>query len=115
MSKASPVLLLARAAGGAILFSLPIMMTMEMWWLGMYMQSKRDEPKVGQSSTAERERSEQQSGKDYCPKSASAVFKRCLWPRFTQLRLSTTPAAPATPAAAQRAQHRRPRHQSVRV
>lgn len=28
---------LARAFGGAILFSLPLLMTMEMWWLGFYM------------------------------------------------------------------------------
>ncbi|MGV3529888.1 MAG: TIGR02587 family membrane protein [Flavisolibacter sp.] len=28
---------LARAFGGAIIFSLPILMTMEMWWLGFYM------------------------------------------------------------------------------
>lgn len=39
--KASSTALLARAAGGAILFSLPIMMTMEMWWLGMYMDKTR--------------------------------------------------------------------------
>jgi putative integral membrane protein (TIGR02587 family) len=28
---------LARALGGAVLFSLPLLMTMEMWWLGFYM------------------------------------------------------------------------------
>mgnify|MGYP001255354950 CR=1 FL=1 len=28
---------LARAFGGAILFSLPMLMTMELWWLGFYM------------------------------------------------------------------------------
>jgi putative integral membrane protein (TIGR02587 family) len=28
---------LARAAGGAVLFSLPLLMTMEMWWLGFYL------------------------------------------------------------------------------
>ena len=27
---------IARAFGGAIIFSLPLLMTMEMWWLGMY-------------------------------------------------------------------------------
>jgi len=27
----------ARALGGAVLFSLPLLMTMEMWWLGFYM------------------------------------------------------------------------------
>jgi putative integral membrane protein (TIGR02587 family) len=32
---------LARAAGGAIFFSLPMMMTMEMWWLGFYMPRAR--------------------------------------------------------------------------
>jgi putative integral membrane protein (TIGR02587 family) len=32
---------LARACGGAILFSLPLLMTMEMWWLGFYMNSSR--------------------------------------------------------------------------
>lgn len=32
---------LARAAGGAILFSLPMLMTMEMWWLGFYMHPLR--------------------------------------------------------------------------
>lgn len=32
---------LARAFGGAILFSLPILMTMEMWWLGFYMNGLR--------------------------------------------------------------------------
>jgi putative integral membrane protein (TIGR02587 family) len=32
---------LARAFGGAILFSLPILMTMEMWQLGAYMSSAR--------------------------------------------------------------------------
>ncbi|RYD81808.1 MAG: TIGR02587 family membrane protein [Verrucomicrobiaceae bacterium] len=28
---------LARASGGAVIFSLPILMTMEMWWLGFHM------------------------------------------------------------------------------
>jgi putative integral membrane protein (TIGR02587 family) len=32
---------LARAAGGAILFSLPLLMTMEMWWMGFYMDPHR--------------------------------------------------------------------------
>ncbi len=32
---------LARATGGAILFALPMLMTMEMWWLGFYMQPVR--------------------------------------------------------------------------
>ena len=32
---------LARAFGGAILFSFPILMTMEMWWLGFYMNGFR--------------------------------------------------------------------------
>lgn len=32
---------LARAFGGAILFALPILMTMEMWWLGTYLESWR--------------------------------------------------------------------------
>ncbi len=32
---------LGRAFGGAILFSLPLMMTMEMWWLGFYMDRLR--------------------------------------------------------------------------
>jgi putative integral membrane protein (TIGR02587 family) len=32
---------LARAFGGAILFSFPILMTMEMWWLGFYMNGLR--------------------------------------------------------------------------
>ena len=32
---------LARAAGGAILFSFPLLMTMEMWWLGFYMDRAR--------------------------------------------------------------------------
>jgi uncharacterized membrane protein len=27
---------LARGLGGAILFALPLLMTMEMWWLGFY-------------------------------------------------------------------------------
>ena len=30
-----------RAFGGAIIFSLPLMMTMEMWWLGFYMPRSR--------------------------------------------------------------------------
>ncbi|MEO3997268.1 TIGR02587 family membrane protein [Mesorhizobium sp. CAU 1732] len=32
---------LGRAAGGAVVFSLPILMTMEMWWLGFYMDRLR--------------------------------------------------------------------------
>ena len=32
---------LARAFGGAIVFSLPLLMTMEMWWLGFYMDRFR--------------------------------------------------------------------------
>jgi hypothetical protein len=28
---------LGRAFGGAIFFSMPLLMTMEMWWLGFYM------------------------------------------------------------------------------
>jgi putative integral membrane protein (TIGR02587 family) len=32
---------LARAFGGAIFFSLPLLMTMEMWWLGFYMDPAR--------------------------------------------------------------------------
>ena len=32
---------LGRAFGGALLFSLPLMMTMEMWWLGFYMDRLR--------------------------------------------------------------------------
>jgi putative integral membrane protein (TIGR02587 family) len=32
---------LARAFGGAIFFSLPLLMTMEMWWLGFYMDRMR--------------------------------------------------------------------------
>ena len=32
---------LARAFGGAILFSFPLLMTMEMWWLGFYMDGFR--------------------------------------------------------------------------
>lgn len=32
---------LARAFGGAIFFSLPLLMTMEMWWLGFYMDPLR--------------------------------------------------------------------------
>lgn len=32
---------LARAFGGAIIFSLPLLMTMEMWWLGFYMDRLR--------------------------------------------------------------------------
>ncbi len=31
----------ARAFGGAVLFALPLMMTMEMWWLGFYIAPKR--------------------------------------------------------------------------
>lgn len=32
---------LARAFGGALIFSLPILMTMEMWWLGFYINEFR--------------------------------------------------------------------------
>jgi putative integral membrane protein (TIGR02587 family) len=32
---------LARAFGGAVLFSLPLLMTMEMWWLGFYLERGR--------------------------------------------------------------------------
>jgi putative integral membrane protein (TIGR02587 family) len=32
---------MARACGGAIIFSLPLIMTMEMWWLGYYMDRAR--------------------------------------------------------------------------
>ena len=32
---------LARAFGGAVFFSLPLLMTMEMWWLGFYAQRSR--------------------------------------------------------------------------
>jgi putative integral membrane protein (TIGR02587 family) len=32
---------LARAFGGAIIFSFPLLMTMEMWWLGFYMDGLR--------------------------------------------------------------------------
>jgi uncharacterized membrane protein len=32
---------LARAFGGAILFSFPMLMTMEMWWLGFYIDPFR--------------------------------------------------------------------------
>lgn len=32
---------LARAFAGAVLFGLPLLMTMEMWWLGFYMESWR--------------------------------------------------------------------------
>ena len=32
---------LARAFGGALIFSLPMLMTMEMWWLGFSMQRWR--------------------------------------------------------------------------
>jgi putative integral membrane protein (TIGR02587 family) len=32
---------LARAFAGAVIFGLPILMTMEMWWLGFYMESWR--------------------------------------------------------------------------
>lgn len=31
----------ARAAGGALVFSLPMLMTMEMWWLGLYLDRLR--------------------------------------------------------------------------
>lgn len=32
---------LSRAFGGAIVFALPILMTMEMWWLGFYLERSR--------------------------------------------------------------------------
>src|ERR671919_718111 len=32
---------LSRAAGGAIIFALPLLMTMEMWWLGFSMSRLR--------------------------------------------------------------------------
>src|SRR4051812_3546043 len=32
---------LARGLGGAILFALPLLMTMEMWWLGFYLSAWR--------------------------------------------------------------------------
>lgn len=32
---------LARAYGGAVIFALPVMMTMELWWLGFYMNRWR--------------------------------------------------------------------------
>jgi putative integral membrane protein (TIGR02587 family) len=32
---------LARGVGGAILFALPLLMTMEMWWLGFYLSPSR--------------------------------------------------------------------------
>ena len=32
---------LARAYGGAVLFLFPILMTMEMWWLGAYLDGTR--------------------------------------------------------------------------
>src|SRR5690606_12334873 len=32
---------LARALGGALLFGFPLMMTMEMWWLGFYLDRPR--------------------------------------------------------------------------
>ncbi len=32
---------LVQAFGGAILFSFPMLMTMEMWWLGFYMDGLR--------------------------------------------------------------------------
>lgn len=32
---------LARAFGGAILFAFPLLMTMEMWWLGLYLERDR--------------------------------------------------------------------------
>lgn len=32
---------LARAFGGSIIFASPLLMTMEMWWLGFYMNRKR--------------------------------------------------------------------------
>lgn len=37
----SLVTILARAFGGAVFFSLPLLMTMEMWWLGFYMSRVR--------------------------------------------------------------------------
>src|SRR5688572_16482673 len=32
---------LARAYGGALLFSFPMLMTMEMWWLGFHLEGLR--------------------------------------------------------------------------
>ena len=32
---------LARGFGGSILFALPLLMTMEMWWLGFYLAPTR--------------------------------------------------------------------------
>ena len=32
---------LARAFAGAVIFAVPLMMTMEMWWLGFYMDRER--------------------------------------------------------------------------
>lgn len=32
---------LGRAFGGALIFILPMLMTMEMWWLGFYMERHR--------------------------------------------------------------------------
>jgi hypothetical protein len=32
---------LARGFGGSILFALPLLMTMEMWWLGFYLGPMR--------------------------------------------------------------------------
>jgi putative integral membrane protein (TIGR02587 family) len=40
-SRAELLTALARAFGGAIFFSLPLLMTMEMWWLGFYMDRLR--------------------------------------------------------------------------
>ena len=35
------VLELGRAFGGAIIFAFPLLMTMEMWWLGFYLDRLR--------------------------------------------------------------------------
>jgi putative integral membrane protein (TIGR02587 family) len=41
VSRKSVITPLARAFGGAIIFALPLLMTMEMWWLGFYMDRLR--------------------------------------------------------------------------
>ena len=40
-SNADYALALARGFGGAVLFAFPLLMTMEMWWLGFYMDPTR--------------------------------------------------------------------------
>ena len=40
-SSADYALALARGFGGAVLFAFPLLMTMEMWWLGFYMDPTR--------------------------------------------------------------------------